>query len=131
MGLDILLVDDEEDFALALAERLSLRGFTPHVALDGEQALRAISDCPAKVMLLDLKMPGIDGMEVLRRTKKIRPEIQVIILSGHGSEADEAQARFLGACEYLRKPADIADIIKALKNAERETGTQAGSNGPA
>ncbi len=130
MGLDILLVDDEEDFALALAERLTLRGFTLHVAYDGEQALRVISDCPARVMLLDLKMPGIDGMEVLRRTKKMRPEIQVIILSGHGSEADEARARFLGACEYLKKPADIADIIKALRKAEQQIGAPARSAEP-
>jgi two-component system, OmpR family, response regulator CpxR len=125
MGLDILLVDDEEDFALALAERLTLRGFTLHVAHDGEQALRVAENCPARIMVLDLKMPGMGGMEVLRRLKKNRPEIQVIILSGHGSEADEAMARFLGACEYLKKPADICDILKALKKAEQEMGAQA------
>jgi len=118
MGLNVLLVDDEVDFAETLAERLRLRGFSPMVANGGEQALRMIVDFPVTVMVLDLKMPGMDGLEVLRRLQKIRPEIQVIILSGHGSEIDEDCARSLGAFEYLRKPADIGAVVDALKKAE-------------
>ena len=119
MGLDILVVDDEVEFAEAFAERLRLRGFTAHTASTGEQALQIIDQGSAKVMVLDLKMPGMDGLEVLRRVKKSHPEVEVIILSGHGSEIDEAYVRNLGAFAYLRKPADIGDILEAVKKAEK------------
>lgn len=114
----ILLVDDEEEFVEALAERLSLRGYVPHIACNGEQALRMVEDGAAKIMVLDLKMPGIDGLEVLRRVKKGHPRVQVIILSGHGSKKDEEAARKIGALEYLRKPTTIGDLLEALKRAE-------------
>ncbi len=119
MGMDILVVDDEVEFADAFGERLSLRGFTAHIANSGEQALRIIDQGIVKVMVLDLKMPGMDGLEVLRRVKKSHPEVEVIILSGHGSEMDESYVRTLGAFEYFRKPADIGDILEAVKRAER------------
>ncbi len=118
MGIEILIVDDEVEFAEAFAERLRLRGFTAHIAYGGEQALRIVEEGAAKIMVLDLKMPGMDGMEVLRRVKKNHPEVEVIILSGHGSEMDEAYGRTLGAFCYLRKPADIGDILEAVKRAE-------------
>jgi len=119
MGIEILIVDDEVEFADAFAERLRLRGFTAHIAFSGEQALRIVDESAAKIMVLDLKMPGMDGLEVLRRVKKSHPEVEVIILSGHGSEIDEAYVRNLGAFAYLRKPADIGDILEAVKKAEK------------
>jgi two-component system, OmpR family, response regulator CpxR len=119
MKLDVLLVDDEKEFVDAFAERLRLRGFNPHIANNGEQALRMVDDGNARIMILDLRMPGIDGLEVLRRVKKKHPETQVIILSGHGSEKDEEAALNLGAFEYLRKPADIGVVLEALKRAEK------------
>lgn len=115
-----MLVDDEEEFADAFAERLRLRGFTPHVANNGDQALRMFGECGARIIVLDIKMPGMDGLEVLRRIKKRDPEAQVIILSGHGAEKDELHARGLGAFEYLRKPADIGTVLEALKRAEKK-----------
>ncbi len=120
MGLEILIVDDEVEFAETFAERLRLRGFTAYIAYSGEQALRIVDECRAKIMVLDLKMPGMDGLEVLRRVKKSHPEVEVIILSGHGSEMDEAYGRNLGAFAYLRKPADIGDILEAVKRAEKQ-----------
>jgi DNA-binding NtrC family response regulator len=119
MKLDVLLVDDENEFVDAFAERLRLRGFNPQIANNGEQALRMVEEGNARIMILDLKMPGIDGLEVLRLVKKKHPEIQVIILSGHGSEKDEDTARNLGAFEYLRKPADIGAVLEALSRAEK------------
>ena len=119
MKFDVLLVDDENEFVEAFAERLRLRGFNPQVANNGEHALRIVENGNVGIMILDLKMPGIDGMEVLRRVKKKYPETQVIILSGHGSEKDEETARSLGAFEYLRKPADIGAVLEALKRAEK------------
>lgn len=113
----VLLVDDEEELVRALAERLEIRQLECEVALNGEEALRMVEDSPPHVILLDLKMPGMDGMEVLRRVKKSHPDIQVVVLTGHGSESDEQIVRRLGAIDYLQKPVDIRELVKALDYA--------------
>jgi DNA-binding NtrC family response regulator len=113
----VLMVDDEEDFVNTLSERMKMRDLDSDVALDGEQALQRVEDDIPDVMVLDLKMPGIDGLEVLRRVKKAYPQIPVIILTGHGSEKDEAEARRLGAFEYLQKPVDIEKLVKIMRKA--------------
>ncbi len=113
----VLLVDDEEDFVSTLSERLQMRDLDSQTAFDGEQALEVMQDGVPDVMVLDLKMPGIDGMEVLRRMKKLYPKVQVIILTGHGSDKDEEQARRLGAFEYLQKPVNLEDLVEVLKRA--------------
>ena len=113
----ILLVDDEEEFVHALSERLQTRRMTPSIAYNGEQALAMIEDDEPEVMVLDLKMPGIDGMEVLRRVKRTHPRTEVIILTGHGSDAEEVLAGELGAFAYLRKPVDIEVLTKTMKAA--------------
>ena len=115
----ILLVDDEEEFVKSLSERLQLRDFDANLAYDGEQAMQLVTDEVPDVMVLDLKMPGIDGMEVLRRVKKKFPKVQVIILTGHGSEKDEIEAKKLGAFEYLQKPTDLDTLVSTLKRAYR------------
>jgi DNA-binding NtrC family response regulator len=69
------------------------------------------------VMVLDLRMPGIDGMEVLHRVKKSYPQVEVIIMTGHGSEQDEEEARRLGAFAYLQKPVDITQLMDTVKRA--------------
>ena len=113
----VLMVDDEEDFVNTLSERMKMRDVDSDVALDGEQALQRVEDDIPDVMVLDLKMPGIDGLEVLRRVKKAYPQIPVIILTGHGSEKDEAEARRLGAFDYLQKPVDIEKLVHVLRKA--------------
>jgi DNA-binding NtrC family response regulator len=113
----VLMVDDEEDFVNTLSERMKMRDLDSDVALDGEQALQRVEDDIPDVMVLDLKMPGIDGLEVLRRVKKAYPQIPVIILTGHGSEKDEAEARRLGAFEYLQKPVDIEKLVRVMRKA--------------
>jgi DNA-binding response OmpR family regulator len=115
--IKVLLVDDEEDFVKALAERIKMRDLDGEIALNGEQALQIVDNQIPDVMVLDLRMPGIDGMEVLRRVKKQHPQVQVIILTGHGSEKDESIARDLGAYEYHQKPVDIDVLVKTLKGA--------------
>lgn len=115
----ILLVDDEEDFVKTLSERLQMRDMDSNTAFDGEQALQVVRDGVPDVMVLDLKMPGIDGLEVLRRVKKQYPAVQVIILTGHGSEKDEEQARRLGAFAYLQKPTNLDTLVDTLKRAYR------------
>ncbi|OPX37066.1 MAG: response regulator [Desulfobacteraceae bacterium 4484_190.1] len=115
--MKILLVDDEKEFVKTLSERIKMRELSPDVALNGEEALRIVDDEVPDVMVLDLKMPGIDGMEVLRRVKKAYPAVQVIILTGHGSEKDEREARRLGAYDYLQKPVNLEKLLQSIKAA--------------
>ena len=117
--LRVLFVDDEEDFVRTMAERMEMRDVGSDVALDGEQALQMLQEEVPDVMVLDLRMPGIDGMEVLRRVKKQYPTMEVIIMTGHGSDRDEAEARRLGAFDYLRKPVDINDLMEIIREAGR------------
>ena len=113
----VLLVDDEREFVQTLSERLLLREMGSAVAYDGESALTLIKDDEPEVMILDLKMPGIDGIEVLRRVKSTNPDIEVIMLTGHGSEADREVCMNLGAFAYLQKPVDIDLLSETLKKA--------------
>jgi two-component system response regulator CpxR len=113
----VLLVDDEREFVQTLSERLQLRDMGSAIAYDGESALNIVKEDDPEVIIIDLKMPGIDGMEVLKKVKKERPEIEVIILTGHGSEADRRMCMDLGAFDYLQKPVDINHLSQVLKNA--------------
>jgi CheY-like chemotaxis protein len=116
----ILLVDDEREFVQALSERLLMREMGSAVTYDGESALELVKEDEPDVMILDLKMPGIDGIEVLRRIKETQPEIEVIILTGHGSEADRETCMNLGAFAYLHKPVDINELSNTIKKANEK-----------
>ncbi len=116
-NIKLLLVDDEQDFVETLAERLRLRELGPDVALNGEAALSIVNDTVPDVMLLDLMMPGIDGWEVLDRVKGQYPDVQVIIVTGHGSEADRARAMENGAFAYMRKPVDFDQLVITIMAA--------------
>lgn len=113
----VLMVDDEEEFIRTLDERVKMRNVESNVALSGEEALELLEKEAPDVMLLDLKMPGMDGMEVLKRAKQAYPGVQVVMLTGHGSDQDEAEARRLGVFDYLRKPIPIENLMKVLKSA--------------
>ena len=115
--IKVLLVDDEEEFVKSLSERLQMRELDSELAFNGEQALQVVQDEVPDVMVLDLRMPGIYGMEVLRRVKKSYPKVQVIILTGHGTDKDEKQARKLGAFAYLQKPVDLDHLVEIMKKA--------------
>ncbi|HDL08105.1 MAG TPA: response regulator [Desulfobacteraceae bacterium] len=112
-----LLVDDEEDFVRTLSERLEIRGFVADIAFNGEKAIKILDDNHYDVIVLDLRMPGIDGKTVLQHVKKVCPETEVIILSGHGSKKDEKEARLMGAFEYLQKPVELDRLIHNITNA--------------
>lgn len=116
----VLLVDDEREFVQTLSERLLLRDMGSAVAYDGESALTMVKEDEPEVMILDLKMPGIDGIEVLRRVKETNPEIEVIILTGHGSEKDREVCMGLGAFAYMQKPVDIDLLSETLKKANEK-----------
>lgn len=113
----VLLVDDEEDYVRAMAERMDMRDLDCQVALSGEEALELLDTNPPDVMVLDLRMPRMQGMEVLEKVKRDHPHIQVIILTGHGGEKEEKEARRLGAFEYLQKPADISALVGTIQGA--------------
>jgi CheY-like chemotaxis protein len=113
----VLLVDDEREFVQTLSERLMMRDMGSAVVYDGESALDLVRDDEPEVMILDLKMPGIDGIEVLRRVKQEHPLVEVIILTGHGSEQDRQTCMDLGAFAYLHKPVDIDVLSRTLKAA--------------
>jgi CheY-like chemotaxis protein/cytidylate kinase len=116
----VLLVDDEKEFVHTLSERLQTRDLESTVVYNGEEALSQIETDEPEVMVLDLKMPGIDGLQVLRRVKKEHPDVEVIILTGHGSKKEEALAKELGAFAYLNKPVDIDVLAQTMKEAYRK-----------
>lgn len=120
MPSKVLLVDDEREFVQTLSERLLMRDMGSAVAYDGESALQLIKEDEPDVMILDLRMPGIDGIEVLRRVKQNNPKVEVIILTGHGSDADRDICMELGAYAYLQKPVDIDELSRTIKSANEK-----------
>ncbi len=112
-----MLVDDEKEFVHTLSERLRSRDLESSIAYDGEQALEMLQEKEADVIVLDLMMPGIDGIETLRRVKRDHPNVEVIILTGHGSDHEKRQAEELGAHAYLRKPVDIDVLARVMREA--------------
>lgn len=120
MPSKVLLVDDERDFVQTLSERLIMRDMGSAVAYDGESALTMIKDEEPEVMILDLRMPGIDGIEVLRQVKASNPDIEVIVLTGHGTEKDKDLCMELGAFAFLQKPVDIQLLSKTLMAANEK-----------
>jgi DNA-binding NtrC family response regulator len=103
-----------------LSERLEMRDVGSAVAYDGESALQMVEQDEPDVMILDLKMPGIDGIEVLRRVKDTNPHVEVIILTGHGSDEDCRTCMELGAFAYLQKPVDIEALSETLRKANEK-----------
>jgi two-component system, OmpR family, response regulator CpxR len=100
----VLLVDDEREFIQTLSERLEMRDIGAAVAFDGESALELVEDDAPEVMLLDLQMPGINGIEVLKKVKAEHPEIEVVILTGHGTEKTATSAWNWGPSPIWKNP---------------------------
>jgi DNA-binding NtrC family response regulator len=115
--IDVLVVDDEEDFASALTARLTLKGFNARAVTSGEEALPAIVNSPPQVVVLDLKMPDLGGLEVLEGIKSFSQDIEVIILTGHGSVASGIEGMDRGAFDYIMKPVDLNGIITKINEA--------------
>lgn len=113
----VLLVDDEREFVETLSERLQMRDFGTAVVYDGEKALALVKQEEPDVMVLDLKMPGIDGIEVLKRLRQEHSKVAVIILTGHGSSSDRNTCLDLGAFAYLQKPVDIEELSATMRGA--------------
>ena len=112
----VLLVDDEVEFVSALAERLNLRGFEAQTATSGVEALRKVDASPPDVVLLDVLMPGMSGLEVMKQIKKDHPQVQVILLTGRGSW-DGIQGIREGAYDCLMKPIQIEELMQVMADA--------------
>ena len=121
----VLVVDDEIDFASALTARLSNRGFDAHFVSSGEDALQTLSERPCDVVVLDLKMPGMGGLEALRRIRSGYPDIKIIVLTGHGQVDSGIEGMRAGAADYLLKPVAIETLCTAIEAAV-ERGHDAG-----
>jgi two-component system response regulator CpxR len=113
----VLFVDDEREFVQTVSQRLISRDVGTYGVFDGHQALELIVEDRPEVMVLDLKMPGMHGVEVLRQTKELAPEIEVIILTGHGTTKDMEECMRLGAFAYMNKPVDIDELSATIKAA--------------
>jgi CheY-like chemotaxis protein len=120
----VLFVDDERDFVQTVSQRLISRDVGTYGVYDGKEALELIAEDQPEVMVLDLKMPGLHGVEVLRKTKELAPEIEVIILTGHGTTKDMDECMQLGAFAYMNKPVNIEELSATIKAANDKVHSQ-------
>jgi DNA-binding NtrC family response regulator len=116
-SIRLLLIDDEEGYVDVLTKRLTRRQVAVTKALNGSEAIRALRRQDFDVALLDLKMEDIDGIEVLKIFKRIDPGMEVIMLTGHGSEQAARDAISLGAFDYLTKPYELEALLAKIREA--------------
>lgn len=126
--LNILLVDDEVEFITNLAERLVLRGFKTAIAADGPSALELIKKENFNAVVLDVMMPGMDGLETLNEIKKIDKALEVILLTGHACLEVALQGIQAGAFDYLLKPVDVDELGFRLQDACEKRGLLMGKD---
>lgn len=117
MQPNVLIVDDEEVFAKTLAERLNMRDYKIAVAFNGKDAIDQIGKQNLDVVILDVSMPGMDGVEALREIKKIKPLTEVIMLTGNATIETAIEGMKLGALDYLMKPCDMEDLMEKINMA--------------
>jgi DNA-binding NtrC family response regulator len=113
----VLLVDDEEEFVEALAERLQVRGLSVVTASNGAAALECAKERVFDAVLLDMAMPGLDGIQTLKGLLAINPDLQVILLTGRATLQQGVEAMKLGALDLLEKPADITALVSRIEDA--------------
>lgn len=117
--MKVLLVDDEIEFINTLSTRLEMRGIKTDVVYDGQQALDYVAKQEPDVIVLDLEMPRVHGMDVLRKLSKTHPKIQVVILTAFGSDAREEEAKELSAFDFLNKPVAVETLAERIRGAYR------------
>lgn len=118
--IKVLLVDDEEAYVRILSKRLTKRNFEVGVAFSGTQGIQIVRKQDFDVAVLDLKMEDVDGIEVLKVFKRMAPSMEVIMLTGHGSEQAAREGVQFGAFDYLLKPCELEDLIEKIHEAARK-----------
>jgi len=122
--MKVLLVDDEKDFIEVLTKRLRRRKLDLYVAHSGEEALQVVHGHPIDVVVLDMRMPGMDGLQTLREIKLHHPAIEVIMLTGHANVDAAVEGMELGAFDYLMKPVDFDELLYKIQDAFKKKSMQ-------
>jgi len=120
----VLLVDDEVEFLETVTKRLERRRLSVTSAHSGEEALHCLAAASADVVVLDVKMPGLDGIETLRRIKSDHPLVEVIMLTGHASVEAAIEGMELGAFDYLMKPVEFDELLYKIQDAHKKKAIQ-------
>jgi len=116
----VLVVDDEQEFLDTLAERMRDRGMDVSTTTSATDALKKAEEESYDAIVLDLMMPEMDGLEVLKALKKKKPELQIVLLTGHATLAKGIEAMKLGAIDFIEKPADLKVLIEKIKEAKAQ-----------
>jgi len=120
MAISVLLVDDEEAFVQTLAKRLTVRRFDVHTATRAERAFATLNDNPIDIVVLDVRMPDLDGIEATKTIKTSHPLVEVILLTGHASMEASLEGMKIGAFDYLLKPVNIDELVYKIEDAHRK-----------
>ena len=116
----LLIIDDEVEFASTLCQRLCLRGIDTKDVHSGTEGLARLAEIAPDIVILDLKMPDMNGLDVLAGIKKHNPVIEVIMVTGHGSAASGMEAMEKGAFDYIMKPVELSDLLEKIKSADEK-----------
>jgi DNA-binding NtrC family response regulator len=116
-AIRVLVVDDEADFTALFAKRFSKRGMEVATASGGMEGLAWLAEHEVDVVVLDVMMPGMDGIETLKELKKRHPDVEVVMLTGHGSVDSGLKGLSLGAFDYVMKPFEIEDMMERISKA--------------
>ncbi|OHE54910.1 MAG: two-component system response regulator [Thermodesulfovibrio sp. RBG_19FT_COMBO_42_12] len=117
---NVLLVDDEEQFLKVLSQRLEGKGLKVDTSTSGEDALKKVKGKDFDAIILDLVMPGMSGIETLKRIRSENPDLQIILLTGHATVEKGVEAMKTGAVDFLEKPADLNKILEKVAEAKRK-----------
>jgi DNA-binding NtrC family response regulator len=120
MAISVLLVDDEESFVQTLAKRLTLRRFNVYTAIRAERLYATLDENLIDVVVLDVKMPDLDGIEATQTIKKAHPLVEIILLTGHASLEASLEGMKRGAFDYLLKPVNIDELVYKIEDANRK-----------
>ncbi|WP_035246506.1 response regulator [Desulfogranum mediterraneum] len=127
----VLIIDDEVEFAATLCQRLRLRGVDAVDIHSGTEGLASLGELGPDIVVLDLKMPDMNGLDILTEIKENHPAIQVIMLTGHGSVASGVRAMEKGAFDYIMKPVDLKELLAKMEQADQDIGGNGGQGGEA
>ena len=116
----ILLVDDESEFIETLGKRLARRGLTVSLAFSGQEALDFLAGNDVDVVVLDVKMPGMDGIEALQKIKALKPGLEVVMLTAHANVEVAMRGMELGAFDYLMKPVELEELLYKIQDANKQ-----------